>query len=694
MADEKSTRTPTRFLFLVLKILLCTLVLLSWLATLNRMGKISIGRTALPIETIRKESGFAALSQPFPAEVTIRDLDVRLAENGVEIRRDPLSTSDSVREEGGGEFMIWNDGTILFSATDSSDPTANGRVYAITLPKILPKRTVKIVYAATFIAAFLLALASVFRRLHAIRAIFRGVHKNRRIVGAILLAVLPFLILSVKLLLPQSLWCDEIYTLKNYVIASDALNPAVFYDYPNNHVLFNLFLARILRIFGMQDFAAVSLNVAPVRAATLVFPALSLVFSALAAGRFGKTAVLLAPLLLATSLPFYAWSVELRGYGLSMALMSMLIYFVLSVKTDRARFRFWAIAILTAMLIYTIPFNAIFIGGIMLVLGVDWLTNLLKKDGLPTAEKAFHSTAFQMILAFLAGIALAVLWYYPILDQVIRVYAPGGYHQPTSELSPIQLAQRMLRNSVGHLAYALIGKRPELLAISALGIVGAALSWRKIAAEFRDLLRYTLSTLLLLIGFCALSGYVPFNRNLLPLVPQILLIVAVAFAALLDQIRKNELRIGLTLMAAVLVIATFSVEAERLNRSRPAYAENSLDQIAAPYFISAFHAPNRVFAYIRETYPDAPPLIFPLPADFYEYEMCESFGLTCYPDYVGPDAPRVLSEGGPYFMIETDWCGESAPPISRAPYADDCVPDEEFAARFADLTLYTLYRCR
>ena len=118
-----------------------------------------------------------------------------------------------------------------------------------------------------------------------------------------------------------------------------------------------------------------------------------------------------------------------------MALMSALIYFVLSVKTDRARFRFWAITILTAMLIYTIPFNAIFIGGIMLVLGVDWLTNLLKKDGLPAAEKAFHSAAFQMILAFLAGIALAVLWYYPILDQVIRVYAPGGYHQPTDDRS-------------------------------------------------------------------------------------------------------------------------------------------------------------------------------------------------------------------------------------------------------------------
>ena len=178
---------------------------------------------------------------------------------------------------------------------------------------------VKIVYAATLIAALLLALASGPQILRGLQTFFQAFHESRRVFGAVLLAVLPFLILSVKLLLPQSLWCDEIYTLKNYVIASDALNPAVFYDYPNNHVLFNLFLARILRIFGMQDFAAVSLNVAPVRAATLVFPALSLVFSALAAGRFGKTAVLLAPLLLATSLPFYAWSVELRGYGLSMA---------------------------------------------------------------------------------------------------------------------------------------------------------------------------------------------------------------------------------------------------------------------------------------------------------------------------------------------------------------------------------------
>ena len=85
MANEKSTRTPTNFLLRVLKILLCSLVLLSWLATLNRMGKVSIGRAALPIETIRKESGYATLNQPFPAEVMIRDLDVRLSENGVEI---------------------------------------------------------------------------------------------------------------------------------------------------------------------------------------------------------------------------------------------------------------------------------------------------------------------------------------------------------------------------------------------------------------------------------------------------------------------------------------------------------------------------------------------------------------------------------------------------------------------------------
>ena len=162
------------------------------------------------------------------------DLDVRLSENGVEIRRDPLSTSDSVREKGGGEFMIWNDGTILFSATDSSDPAVNGRAYAITLPKILPKRMVKIVYAATLIAALLLALASGPQILRGLQTFFQAFRENRRVFGAILLAVLPFLILSVKLLLPQSLWCDEIYTLKNYVIASDALNPAVFYDYPKS----------------------------------------------------------------------------------------------------------------------------------------------------------------------------------------------------------------------------------------------------------------------------------------------------------------------------------------------------------------------------------------------------------------------------------------------------------------------------
>ena len=100
------------------------------------------------------------------------------------------------------------------------------------------------------------------------------------------------------------------------------------------------------------------------------------------------------------------------------------------------------------MLIYTIPFNAIFIGGIMLVLGVDWLTNLLKKDGLPTAEKAFHSATFQMT----DGVLIARYVYDPFGRRIWKDVrgVKTFYHYSDSGLVAEMDASGNVRKSYGY----------------------------------------------------------------------------------------------------------------------------------------------------------------------------------------------------------------------------------------------------
>lgn len=150
------------------------LILISWLVTLNRMGKFPLGRTEIPIEIRQADSGYAVRSQSFPREILIRGLDVRLVEENTELRRDPLTTTESVRESGGGRFMIWNDGTILFSATDQSDPITNGKRYAITMPIVLNNKFARIVYLTTAFSLVLWCLTKA-------KAIYESVKKTAEI---------------------------------------------------------------------------------------------------------------------------------------------------------------------------------------------------------------------------------------------------------------------------------------------------------------------------------------------------------------------------------------------------------------------------------------------------------------------------------------------------------------------------------
>jgi hypothetical protein len=75
---------------------------------------------------IRKDFGIPGNSVSSPRVSTLR-----LFEDGKELGV-PHSPASSIREQGRGKYVHWED-VLLFTASDNSDPRTNGRVYTYTI---------------------------------------------------------------------------------------------------------------------------------------------------------------------------------------------------------------------------------------------------------------------------------------------------------------------------------------------------------------------------------------------------------------------------------------------------------------------------------------------------------------------------------------------------------------------------------
>lgn len=684
--DEKIYRLGTR----ILKAAFVFALVIAWSMTLNRMGVWSWGRTTFPITSIHAETGFAALSEPFPGEILTHGIEIRLIENGVPLPKYGDAETESVRAFGSGRFVIWEDGTVLFSASDSINPASNGRTYALSLPKFFPKRAVKFSYRLTLSLAFLLLivqLPNLWGRRAALRSALR---ENRWLILGCLAAVIPFFVLSSRLILPRDLWGDELYTLQNYVLNEDPLYPATVYDYPNNHVLFNLILGVMARGLRIADFSAAVHETPLLRFALLWIPALTFLFVGLSARRYGKAPTFAAVLLLASCLPFYAWSLQLRGYGLSMMLLSGLVFATLRQRAAPSRAAEITIAGLTAALIYVIPFNAALLSGFGAAAVWNAVRGLQRsKDPIRAVFRA--NPDVRLSGALLLGVLIGGICYLPIWNEVLAVYLPGGYHQPEA----LSLRSRIVFpiNLLRTFFMSFISERAELTLVFALALIANFALRRKLERSLVFLIDALVWTLILLFIFCAATGYRMGTRMLLPLVPLVLLLAGVLLAETIVRLRSNRWRAGCLALLTVLTLSPFIRQAVRY-AAEPITTETTLDNLAHPPFLSVSRNATEVLAYLRETQRGAAPILYPLSGDMYESELCAAYELPCYPDHYGTEGQRVLSSGEPYRMVQATIQGETNPVIAREPYRSECSADEEFARRFSPNSIFTLYNCR
>jgi len=140
-----------------------------------------------------------------------------------------------------------------------------------------------------------------------------------------LIILFVFLMCALRLV-NRDFYYDELFSIKHFMLAPLG-SIAGHYVNLNNHTLYSLVNAAYLRLIGVHDMEAILARPWVLRLPQVIFAAstLTLVY------RFGvrflnKRVAVLAVLLLATSIPFYYYSVAIRGYGLSMVLMMALIY--------------------------------------------------------------------------------------------------------------------------------------------------------------------------------------------------------------------------------------------------------------------------------------------------------------------------------------------------------------------------------
>lgn len=207
-------------------------------------------------------------------------------------------------------------------------------------------------------------------------------------------------------------WNDEIYTLKHFVFTSP-INTVSDYHVPNNHILFNLINNIYLKIIGVDSLHDLFDSPWKLRLVPFVFSFFTVFFTYQIGRKFiHRSAGLIAAIVLITTLSYYNFSLQIRGYGLSTMICVLLIYYLLAYLKNQQRSTILTMSILVCLLFYSIPSNLYFILAVLLVLGCYTLR------GSRTVKAILVNKYSFAIYAIIAGMLTALLLYSPVITEI------------------------------------------------------------------------------------------------------------------------------------------------------------------------------------------------------------------------------------------------------------------------------------
>jgi hypothetical protein len=221
-------------------------------------------------------------------------------------------------------------------------------------------------------------------------------------------------------------WSDEIYTLKHFVLVPLSVTMGD-YHVPNNHVLFSIMLNVWTTFLGLETLHDVFVSPYLVRCFPLCFSIVA-VFITYRIGEYlcDSWLGIVAASILVFSISFFEFGIQLRGYSLSICLVAAIILMSFKLMNQSKVLQFVYVVVLTAMLGYTIPLNYYFLLGLFLtIIGKAGLGYLRSGCDKKSALVEFTRSA-PLALALIIGVALSLLLYLPILQEVfVNQYVEG-----------------------------------------------------------------------------------------------------------------------------------------------------------------------------------------------------------------------------------------------------------------------------
>ena len=400
---------------------------------------------------------------------------------------------------------------------------------------------------------------------------------------------------------------DEIYTLKHFVFCS-LENTVLDYHVPNNHIFFNLINNLYSRVTGLETFHQALQKPLILRMLPLGYALGSLyLVIKIAWTRVSPIAALLSGLTLITTIPYFNFAFQLRGYGLSAFLLLAIVYFIGRQDQGKNLRRGLSILFLTALLFYAVPSNLYPIGGILLYLGFGVLAQV--KNGLTSV---FQSEGKLADIGWIfSGLALGLLFYSPIFKDVFL----NGYVQP---VHPFQWV-RFYSYYLPKLGDGFLSNRWALPILMVLGIR----YYRK---------NFCLSLLLLCVLFTPpilvlIRGDEAPLRIFTVLIPIFSLLAGVGAIGGIKFLSgsKTKIQVGLTLLLSVILLITFTGEQKKVNSQLyTAIENNQRKQDLYHLYYGAHYYPLETAAKVDSIHKAIAPFI--------AIQSCEPHGVANYFD--------------------------------------------------------------
>lgn len=344
------------------------------------------------------------------------------------------------------------------------------------------------------------------------------------------IASVVFVLLSFHFLQLDAAW-DEITSFWRYSI-TDFHNTVTNYRAPNNHIGFNVFQNFLARIIGVQDLYDALEQVYWFRLVQGAFSVFTLYYIFIFANKFlNRTTANIALIIAITTIPFFVYSTQLRGYNFSMLLAIGLLYYVWSDYQSSKLSYFFAIIGATFLLFYTIPSNAYFILPLGFVWSIHWLYVAflaVRSEEKPNSKEAADAKKiFRLLFALGIGCVLTFIAFLPIIEQIL--------HNKWVDRVPVNrffVLEEMLPKLTD---YFFSGK----YLLVPLFLVGIIFLFKK-ERQFRPHWVKLVGIYLLAFIVSFLRNDLPFERTFAVLFPVFVLIVSIPIGSLITNLKKQK----------------------------------------------------------------------------------------------------------------------------------------------------------